>query len=242
MGNLLARLFCDLGLKCMNYPRMRKELNFPKWCPSLSVMPVGLFIVLVAFFIRRVGDFSVSRCFWCFSVLICACEFMLRERKLNSEFEPSVKVLDIPGYKSCPDPALSFEEQWINVVLTGACWGLLFLSRTAMLICSRCSISKRDREGMGCMLVLHRYGLPTIQETLPCFMISMRCCSISSDSVDDEQTGFGLQLLCCRSPTWYVNLVEHRWRSMWWEGEQYSCAGAYQRFKLPSYHLFPSCH
>lgn len=28
-----------------------------------------------------------------------------------------------------------------------------------MLICSNCSIPKGDREGMGCVLVLHHYGL-----------------------------------------------------------------------------------
>lgn len=117
--------------------------------------------------------------------VISECEFMLRERKLNSDLEPSVEMLDIPGYKRRPDPALAFEEQWINVVLTGECRGLLFLSRTAMHICSKCSISKRARGGMGCMLVLRRYGLLAanhsrkgVTNTLPCFIIAMHCCVI----------------------------------------------------------------
>lgn len=68
------------------------------------------------------------------------------------------------------------------------------------------------------MLVPHRYGLMAANQkrnnTVPCFIIAMHCCVISSDNMDDEQTGFASQLLCWRSLTWYVNLVEHRWRSL----------------------------
>lgn len=45
------------------------------------------------------------------------CEFTGREKK--ADLEPSVEVLGIPGNERCPDPALAFEEQCINVVLTG---------------------------------------------------------------------------------------------------------------------------
>lgn len=68
------------------------------------------------------------------------------------------------------------------------------------------------------MLVLYHYRLMAANHSrkgitlyrallFPCIAVSLAV------TVDDEQTGFGLQLLCCRSLTWYVNLVEHRWRS-----------------------------
>lgn len=43
-------------------------------------------------------------------------------------------------------------------------------------------------------------------------VISAHSCVISSDSMDDEHTGLGLQLLCCRSDL--HGMVEHRWQSL----------------------------
>lgn len=123
MGNLSARLFCDLRLKCMNHPRMKMEVNFPKWCPSLAFMPVGLFTVVVAFsvFIQslmvRVGDCFVSRYFWCFSFLMCGKQMWIYAKGKESW------ILILNHLWKC----WIYQEQWINVVLTGECWGLSFL-------------------------------------------------------------------------------------------------------------------
>lgn len=62
----------------------------------------------------------------CLKVCFDASHFLcviseLKRRGKKADLEPSVEMLGIPGNERCPDPALAFEEQCINVVLTGEC-------------------------------------------------------------------------------------------------------------------------
>ena len=108
-----------------------------------------------------------------FICVISECESTLRG-KLNSDLETSIEVLCMPGYKkrSRSSPGL---------------WGVVdkcgFNRRTLRTPDStqdsnahlqpwvNCSVHKRDGEGLGCMLVLHCYGLMSADQkrdsTLP---------------------------------------------------------------------------
>lgn len=127
-----------------------------QWVSSLSLW-------LFSVFIQRGGDCFLSRCFWCFSFLTRAseCEFTLKGKESwILIFNHLWKCWMYQAIKDVQIQPCPLRSSGINVILTGECWGLLFLSRTAMLICTHCSISERDGEGMGWMLVLHCYGLP----------------------------------------------------------------------------------